>query len=76
MFEDKAGGLQESRTVCVPSVPVARVILPAQKVGEGILANLAENREKISSAHAKVKAQSGHVDVADATLTRMSRWLA
>ncbi len=42
-------------------------------MGAGITANLADNREKIASAHGKARAHKEQVSEADRTTTRMAR---
>jgi len=45
-----------------------------EATGGDIMGNLAENREKIESAHGKVKQVNEGLDKADSLATRMSKW--
>ena len=45
-----------------------------EEIGQDISGTLAENREKIESAHDKVKQANGEISKAEKITTRMSKW--
>ena len=52
----------------------ARALLSdLEDIGDGIASNLADNRQKIESAHGKVRHHDGQVAEADLTTRRMLR---
>ena len=51
-----------------------RVLMDTEDAGLDIMAQLAENREKIGTAHGRVKDELGMLQNANGLVTRMSKW--